>query len=184
MISHIIAAAMLVSQAVPGAGGQPPCLSREEVGDLVIALAPATLGAVAARCRSHLGAGAFLNSGWETFRVRLEAEASEHRTAALRAFSKMAGGEELSPDQQDAAMSLMTAGLTAGVGAGLPLDACLDADRIIGALAPLPPRNIGVLAGSIMALVSANQPRHGAAAGHGSAGRAAAPHDFPPVCPA
>jgi hypothetical protein len=183
MISHIIAAALLVAQAAPNPSAAPPCLSREEVGDLVITLAPAMLGAVAERCHSHVGPAAFLNTGWEPFRLRLESEATRHRAAALHAFVKMAGGEALSPDQEGAAMTMMTASLTAGVGTGLPLEACSDADRIIGALAPLPPENLGVLAGAIMALVSTNQGHHNVARGR-AGGAARAEHDFPAVCPA
>lgn len=157
MINAMVAAAMLVAQAAPA---PPVCLTREEVGDMAITLAPRLFGAVADRCRAHVGPGAFLNSGWEAYRMRLEAEAGPRRDSAMRAFDKMsAGGPPLDGAQQGAAMEMMSAMLTVGIGAGLPTETCGDVDRMLGALAPLPVANLGVLISSSFALARVGQNR-------------------------
>lgn len=155
MIHATIAAALLVAQAAPAPA---PCLTREEVGDMAITLAPRLFGAVADRCRAHVGPGAFFNSGWEAYRLRLEAEAGPRRASAMQAFEKMsAAGAPLDSAQQGAAMEMMGAMLTVAVASGLPTETCADADRMMGALAPLPVANLGVLISSTFALASVSE---------------------------
>jgi hypothetical protein len=171
MIAHMAAAALLVMQTT---AEETPCLTRAEVSDLAMTLAPTLVHAVGERCRGHVAGTAFLNAGLDAYRSRLEPAASAHRPAGLRAFAKLAGGEQLVPEQQAAALSLMTASLEAGINGSLPIEACGDVDHILEALAPLPPENLGILASSIFALAlrnSARSPRPDGA-GHGRAGSA------------
>jgi hypothetical protein len=195
MINPVIAAALLIVQTAPA---PPPCLTREEVGDMAIMLAPRLFGAVADRCRAQVGPGAFLNTGWAAYRLRLETEAGPRRESAMRAFDKMSGGEALPAEQRGTAMELMSAMMTAAVGAALPLDTCADVDRMLGALAPLPVANLGVLIGSGFALARVGQaqppsdavPAEDGSGDHPAPGQdddgeeAAAPPPTPTICPA
>jgi hypothetical protein len=181
MIAKMIAAALLMAQAVPD---ETPCLTRAEVSDFALNLAPVLVRAVAQRCRSHLPADAFLNSGWGAYEARLEAEAPAHRAAALRVFARLAGGEPVAPEQQSAAMQLMTSSLVAGVDGVIPLESCPDVDRILGALAPLPPENLGALIGSLFALSLSSGVGHAPPAEGVSAGRNHGTGRNMRICPA
>ncbi|HET9429357.1 MAG TPA: hypothetical protein VFO69_13455 [Allosphingosinicella sp.] len=86
MINPILVAALVASQAaVPS----ERCLTRQEAGDIALTAASVGLGALAERCRPHVGPTAFLNTGAEAMLGRLRAAAEPRRTSAFTAFARM-----------------------------------------------------------------------------------------------
>ena len=86
MIHSILIAALLASQT---AAGQPRCITRQEAGDIALNAAAIGLGALAERCRPHVGASAFLNIGGEAMLSRLRAAAQPRSASAFAAFARM-----------------------------------------------------------------------------------------------
>jgi hypothetical protein len=159
MIKMLAAAALLSGQpvAAPIASPQPPCVTRQQVGDAVIVVLPILIGTMRERCRAHLPAAAFLNGGADDMAARLRATAEPRRDSALRALghSTVIGGIRARTGEEGLARltALITAGFT-GVGA----QACADADILFESLAPLPPENIARFVGAMVGLASSRAP--------------------------
>ena len=205
MINPIVIAALVASQA---AAAPERCLTRQEAGDIALTAASVGLGALAERCRPHVGASAFLNGGAEAMLTRLRAAAEPRRNSAFAAFARMsrpgpeseaeeesesgaetgtetdaekASVENMEPvgtpseDEEPAMpafdpelMSGLVTVMAAAMINSIDTAACADANDLIEALAPLPPENIGRLAG----------------AGLGIAGTARPNSSDSPLCPA
>ena len=86
MINPIVIAALVASQA---AAAPERCLTRQEAVDIALTAASVGLGALAERCRPHVGASAFLNGGAEAMLTRLRAAAEPRRNSAFAAFARM-----------------------------------------------------------------------------------------------
>lgn len=86
MIHYILAAALIAGQAT---AAPERCLTREEAGDIALTAVPIALGALTERCRAHVPATAFLNTGAPEMLARLRAAAEPRRASAFAAFARM-----------------------------------------------------------------------------------------------
>lgn len=150
MIHALTAAALLLGQAAAAEGS---CVTREQVGDIAIVLVPELVGAVAEKCRPHVAETAFLATGADDYLARLQAAADSRRQSAIRTFGRASGVAEAEKEAGEMGLGMFMGMLRGGVAAGVKPEACADLDRMLAALAPLPPENLGILAGSAFALV-------------------------------
>ena len=86
MINAIVIAALMAS---PVAAAPERCLTRQEAGDIALTAASIGLGALAERCRPHVGKSAFLNGGAGAMLTRMRAAAEPRRNSAFAAFARM-----------------------------------------------------------------------------------------------
>ena len=105
MIHYVLAAALIATQS---AGPAKPCLTRQEAGDIALTATSIGIAALAERCRPHVGATAFLNTGASAMLARLQAAAEPRRASAIAAFARMSrpvpappGGEVEAADGGD-----------------------------------------------------------------------------------
>ena len=96
MIHSILIAALVATQA---AAAPPRCLTREEAGDIALNATAIGLGALAERCRPHLGATAFINTGGQAMLARLRAAAAPRSASAFAAFARMSQPAPAAPTE-------------------------------------------------------------------------------------
>lgn len=130
------------------------CLTREEAKGLAMFILPDATAALRDKCRATLPASAYLNRPDASERFRPDAE-RRWPTAKL-AFAKFAGKQG-----DTSAMDLLGDGLvrdilaktmTAGIARDVKPKSCAGIDRMLAALAPLPPANLEMLLDSFFLL--------------------------------
>ena len=149
MIHHILAAALLVTQAAPTT---PDCITHEEAGDIAVALLPYLVDAAVQRCRPHLAAGAFLVTGAGEWSARLRRDAAPRRASALRGISKFGGATPPAGAGGDTAFDFMAQMLTGSLSNNIKPENCVQIDAIAQSLEPLPADNIARLVGAGLSL--------------------------------
>lgn len=152
MIHQILIAALVASQA---AAAPERCLTRQEAGDIALTTASVGLGALAERCRAHVGPNAFLNTGAGAMLERLRAAAEPRRTSAFIAFARMsrpktpAEGETVEAEGDstgDASVPNMVPAVT-------PADGDEDAESAMPAFDPS--ENPELMSGLVMVMAAA-----------------------------
>ena len=169
MIQPILIAALLATQA---AASERPCVTREEAGNLALALLPHLIRTVGERCRPHLGADAFLATSGEALAERLRQDAGPRREMALRAIAKIGGVDAPADGGGDAVFDFMAQMVVGGMVGSVRPETCGDVDTLIAALEPLPAQNIADLTGAILSLARVGEREEGEEEGSGG----------PPIC--
>jgi hypothetical protein len=154
MINALTIAALLAAPAAAPAA--PACVPRQMVSDAFVVLSPYAVRAVREGCTRHLPASAFLSRGGEALATRLQSEGAGMEESAIELFGFFSDGEI--PEVKDkAALLKVTAELVQSTLAkDLTPKACVEANRIVEALAPLPGRNLGSVMASLMAFGAAS----------------------------
>ena len=165
----IMLAALLLAQVQPAPG---TCVTREEAGDLAVAVIPHIVGGISERCRPHLQPGAFLVTRGPALRERLERDAVPRREAALRTVGKISGGAIPPGVRPETAFEMIAQVAAAGLLENLDEGQCGDIDNLIAALEPLPTANLAQLTGAVLSLA-----RVGEDDGEEGSGRGG-----PPIC--
>ena len=172
MIQPLLIAALFATQA---AATTPPCITREEAGNLAVALMPHLIEGLEERCRPHLAADAFLPTRGEAFAERLRRDAGPRRELALRAIAKI-GGVDAPPEAGgDAAFDFVGQMMASGLLGSIPPESCDDVDALFAALEPLPADNMAGLIGAILSLARVGE-RDPDEAGDGGG------PEGPPIC--
>ncbi|HEV2866892.1 MAG TPA: hypothetical protein VGX37_10270 [Allosphingosinicella sp.] len=159
MIQPLLAAALLAAQAAQAAPAEPPCITRQEAGDMAVTLLPHLIDAMAQRCGEHLGAQAFLRTGAAGLAARLRQDAVPRRQSAMRGIGKIGGAAFPTAAGSEAGVDFLAAILTAAAASNVTPASCPDIDAIVQSLAPLPADNIARLVGSTFALAMNAEPR-------------------------
>ena len=89
MIHPILAATLIATQAAAAAPAPPRCMTREEAGDVAAAVVPVAINAMAERCRPHVAADAFLNTGAHAMLARMRQAAESRRSSAFAALARV-----------------------------------------------------------------------------------------------
>ena len=150
MIRFIACAALLLTPSIGSAQGA--CLTRQEVGSLMVFVAPSVIEAAAAKCAPSLPEASFLRYGYREMVSRLRAENAANGAELKAMFGKVAG-EKLPEGVKDETFRTMIEEMIgAEFGNDLKVKDCAAVDELTAALAPLPARNIAAIFGSILAL--------------------------------
>jgi hypothetical protein len=151
MIGQLTAAALLLLQIGPA--GPRRCVAPRDMGDMAAVVAPHLIEALATRCAPFRGSTSFVGSdGGRALASRFRAEEATRSPGAVRALQALAG-VDFPPNVPE---SVVLAFVGPSVGAqltGLTAERCRAADRMIAALAPLPPGNIADMVETLVTLV-------------------------------
>lgn len=190
MIRIYAAAALLATPAV--AQAQQQCIPPGQVGDAAVIAAPILIDAVAAACKAHLPAGAFLNRGAAGFSERLRSEGAARAESAVSVL-RLIGGKDIPDIDNPAAVVAVLGGLAQGmIAKEVEPETCPGLSGAIEALAPLPADNIALLGSSVARAIAAAEEKKAAeraakAAAAAEAGEAEAepakPSSGPKICP-
>jgi hypothetical protein len=150
MIANMTAAALLLVQAVPA---QPQsCVAARDVGDMAVVVAPHLIEALAARCGQYAGSAPFVGSdAGRQLASRFRAEAGTASAGAIRAIQGLAGANFPANVPDRLVLAFVGPVVADEIGA-LSAERCRAADRMIAALAPLPPANVGELVATLITL--------------------------------
>jgi hypothetical protein len=143
------------SAAEPVAG---PCLQQSEAEDLMVFMLPSLMEAMARKCTPLLPASATLSRSGQTLASRYRADSLAAWPNARAAFTKASGGEPIQYLSEDLTRKVIEEASSAAVVANFKAKDCAIVDRFIGALAPLPARNIAQLM-SLLMEIGANKNR-------------------------
>jgi hypothetical protein len=148
------AAALLALQSTPG----PPvqCIPAQQVADLAIVMMPAIVDAAQERCRPHLANGFLSSPGAAAMSERFRAAGAGRRGSAARAVHAMAGAPAPRAVPADVVLTVATTGFIGRAFASVDAPRCGRIQSLLGALAPLPPENVGQALAAIAALAAAD----------------------------
>jgi hypothetical protein len=132
----------------------PPCVTRQEAGNLLMLAAPAMIETAARKCGTSLPAGAFLSSNGERLAQRLRSEAPVDAVAVAAALAKFSGKQMPSGVSAETMQGLVRDVVAFEFAKDINPEDCGTIDEIVGALAPLPARNLGTLVIALLALGS------------------------------
>jgi hypothetical protein len=156
MLRPVAALMMLALPATAASAQAKPCFSTAEATSLVTALLPDGLAVAVEKCRAVLPAQAYLVRSGDALVSRYRAQAAPAFKGARPVFAKMMGKDAALLDSLDdeTVRKLMGAGVAQAIGKDIKPATCPDIDRIAEALDPLPPRNMSLLVGAILDIVS------------------------------
>ena len=154
LIKTSAALALAVSMTASAtAATKSNCVTEAESAAIFASLMPDMIDGLRDKCAAHLPANAFLVVNGNLLVDRYKAHADQRWPAAKLAFGRMTGQEKMADALPDEFFRPMLGSM---VGSELLKDVkvedCGGANRIIESLAPLPPENVAVMIGAILAL--------------------------------
>lgn len=149
-------AALLAFAAPASAASAAPqtCLTAVEAQALITSMLPDALQTVAAKCRPTLPADALLVRSGDALIARYRPVADAAFKTARGAFARMVGSEALANLDDETVRKLFAAGVAGEITKSLKPQTCMDVDRVLVALEPLPPENMSMLIGTVLELTS------------------------------
>ena len=156
-LTKAVAGLMLAVAPVPAtAATSQACVSREQAKAIAMFILPDTVDALREKCRPALAADAYLNRPEASSRFRKNADT--HWPQAKEAFGIIAGGDAITAMMgDDGARKLLTSLITDGIAKDVKPKSCAGVDRMLAALAPLPPANMEMLLDSFFLLGLGNE---------------------------
>lgn len=127
-----------------------PCLQPREAEDLVVFVLPAFTEAMARKCSPLLPADAMLTRSAPALAAGYRAASDAAWPNARIAFGKISGGETLDFLSDEVNRKIIEEASSAAIVAGFKIKDCTMADRFVGALSPLPARNVAQLVALFM----------------------------------
>lgn len=139
-----LVAGSMASAAQPAA---EPCLQPREAEDLVLFMLPSLVDAMRRKCGPMLPAGAILSRSGGVISGRYRPDSTAAWPSAKIAFGKISGGEPLSFLSDELNRKIIEEASSAAIVADFQAKDCAIMDRLMGALEPLPARNVAQLVG-------------------------------------
>ena len=151
-LTKAVAGLMLALSPLPAmAAASQACLSRAQAKSIAMFILPDTVDALRNKCRATLPTDAYLNRTDSSDRFRKNAD--EHWPQAKEAFGIIAGGDAITDMiGNDGARKLLLSLITDGIAKDVKPKSCAGVDRMLAALAPLPPANMEMLLESFFLL--------------------------------
>ena len=132
------------------ASAAEPCLQPREAEDLVVFVLPALTEAMARKCTPLLPSSAALARSGTSLAARYRPDSNAAWPNAKVAFNKISGGDTLSFLSDEVNRKIIEEASSAAIVADLKAKDCAMVDRFIGALSPLPARNVAQLVALFM----------------------------------
>jgi len=148
LVRAALAASLITGSAASAA--QPvatPCLQPREAEDLVLFVLPSLVDAMRRKCGPMLPAGAILTRSGGEIASRYRTDSDAAWPSARIAFTKISGGQPLSFLSDELNRKIIEEASSAAIVANLKAKDCMVIDRFMGALEPLPARNVAQLVG-------------------------------------
>lgn len=147
-----LARAALISTCVASsaASAAAPCLQPREAEDLVVFMLPSLMEAMARKCSPLLPGNAALSRSGVALSMRYRPESNAAWPSAKLAFDKISGGDTLSFLSEDVNRAVIEQASSAAIVAEFKAKDCTMIDRFVGALSPLPARNVAQLVSLFM----------------------------------
>lgn len=147
-----LARAALISAcaASSAASAAEPCLQPREAEDLVVFVLPSLMEAMARKCSSLLPANATLSRSGTVLSLRYRPESNAAWPSAKLAFDKISGGDALAFFNDDVNRAVIEQATSAAIVEEFKAKDCNMIDRFVGALSPLPARNVAQLVSLFM----------------------------------
>lgn len=142
-----LARAALIAACVASsaASAAEPCLQPQEAEDLVVFVLPSLMEAMARKCGPLLPATAALSRTGTSLSTRYRPDSDAAWPSARLAFAKISGGETLTFLSDDVNRAIIEQASSAAIVAEFKAKDCKMVDRFVGALSPLPARNVAQL---------------------------------------
>ena len=148
-LSNIAAGlALLACSAAPvsvAAQSVNPCITKDQLGGLVVALMPAAIKQLKASCGTNLPSGASLNKITPAQMKMFETASESAKPKAGEALRIMMGKDVPEGVDPSSLMPFIESMAVSGIASELKPDTCPMVNNLWSALAPLPPENWGEL---------------------------------------
>ncbi|MEE9434065.1 MAG: hypothetical protein V3V15_07485 [Sphingorhabdus sp.] len=154
----IAAATSLSSQAI---AAEVDCISKQELGDLGVALLPAAMEQAVSQCEQFLPAQSSLLIGGPIAVARYRAEAEGVREQAGRTIKAFIGDAMPSALSADVVLPFAEALMVDGMAGELDAKSCATFNNVWSPLASLPARNVINVAVAIFAAIEEDEGKGG-----------------------
>ena len=153
--------ALIGSPAMAHAGTQSACITEAEASALMTFMMPEALNGALKTCKAGLPKTSFLVARGDETMSRYRAAAAGSWPAAKAAFLKIAGDDDDSRTvaaMSDATLQPFVAEtLSVVIAKDIPVANCPKVDRLVEALAPVPPTNVAALMTALISLVGGKE---------------------------
>ncbi len=151
MIKLVVGVAIIAAQ---NQNSPAPCVTRQQVSDIVVALTPFIIDGAREGCRPHLDPAAYLmRPEAQEFAARARTETEARGDAAAEAFRLIAGDRrELRGIRTSTLVNVMGEVMTNEFVGSMNSDKCSSFNALIESLAPLSASQAGTLLASFFAL--------------------------------
>ena len=144
------ALAALTMPVTVSAQAAKPCLTKDQLGSLVVAFIPAAMKQLQTTCTANLPANAALNSLTADKLAQFQIAADAAKPKAGEALRLMMGKDVPAGVDGATLLPFIESMVVSGVSAEIKPDACPIANNLWSALAPLPPEKLGELVVSVV----------------------------------
>lgn len=150
MIKLAVATALLSAQPAPA----PQCVTRQQVRDLVVVIAPYFIDSARTRCAAHLPASAYLRQpAAAQFAGRMRAEGGSRQASAVAAM-RIISGQAMPGVAETTLINLMGEAI-AGMAMAAPTpQVCRDVSAIVEGMGAMSPDQAGRFMAAVMGLSS------------------------------
>jgi hypothetical protein len=145
-----LAGLFVMASAASAVQPAPPCLQQREAEDLVVFVLPALTDAMARKCTPLLPGSATLSRSGSSLAARYRPDSNAAWPNARLAFNKLSGGDTLNFLSDEVNRKIIEEASSAAIVADFKAKDCAMIDRFIGALSPLPARNVAQLVALFM----------------------------------
>jgi glycosyltransferase A (GT-A) superfamily protein (DUF2064 family) len=145
--------AILALLGAPTTETAPRCVTKRQVADAAMVIAPIAVEAVREKCQSHLPAEAYLARQGTALVTRLTSESAGREESAAEALLATMGKD--APPMKDKRLLVPAIGdmATAMMVKELRTEQCGEVSGLVEALSPLPAEHIGLLVTSLVNLM-------------------------------
>jgi hypothetical protein len=161
-VIKLLAAAFILAHAA-AAHGRTGCLSERQAADIVVGIAPEMIGMLRTQCAAYAGSTPFLSSDAGRDVLQRGRAAAAGREAELMSAIETLTGQRLPLGVTWAQARLVLIPVLRQRMPAMDERRCGEADRLVAAIAPLPPENLGRAAAAILALSERNGRSRGTA---------------------
>ena len=146
----------LMTAQSANAAAAKPCFSREDLSNVTLKMLPKVIDGAVDKCRSTLGASAYLTTAGPAFSRKIRADTADE-DARLRAALERVSGKPLSPDQIADMTKVFDDGVVQSIVDDIKPASCAAIGDLVRAMAPLPTHQLGDLLGAIMILATSGK---------------------------
>ncbi|MBM3928813.1 MAG: hypothetical protein FJ335_10190 [Sphingomonadales bacterium] len=160
LLRSLLAATALLSASAVHAQA-PACIPQREAEALLLALAPAMIGSVAATCAPTLPANALLRRPTAQLSAKFAGESEAAWPLAKEGLRKLLGPQGGQLVDSELARPMVTSMVVPMLAKEVKPKDCPNIDRVMTLIDPLPARNTAALVVALLDISGAGKPRPG-----------------------
>jgi hypothetical protein len=146
---------LIIAQGADAAATKS-CFSHDDLSNLTLKMLPMVIDGAAAKCRSTLGASAYLTAQGPVFAQKVRTDTTDVDDRLRAAFERVSGKPLSSVETADMTKTLNDEGVRTIVASIRP-SSCAAIGDLVRAMAPLPTHQLGDLLAALMTVATSDK---------------------------